>query len=59
MSILKKLIISKVKDAALRQASEKILPMEGVAPKKLGKGKLAAILAVAGAIAAAAPEFIK
>ena len=55
---LKKLIASKVKDAALKEASEKILPMEGAAPKKLGKGKLAAILAIIAAIAAAVPEFI-
>lgn len=56
---LKKLIVSKVKDAALKEISPKILPMEGVAPKKLGKGKLAAVLAVIAAIAAAVPEFIK
>ena len=56
---LKKLIVSKVKDAALKDASNKILPMDSDAPKKLGKGKMAAILAVVAAIAAAIPEFIK
>ena len=56
---LKKLIVSKVKDAALKEATNKILPMDGGAPKKLGKGKLAAILAVVAAIAAAIPELIK
>jgi hypothetical protein len=33
--------------------------MEGDAPKKIGKGKVAAVLAVIAAIAAAVPEFIK
>jgi hypothetical protein len=56
---LKKLLVSKVKDAALKEATNKILPMDGDAPKKLGKGKLAAILAVVAAIAAAIPELIK
>lgn len=56
---LKKLIVSKVKDAALKEASTKILPMDSDAPKKLGKGKLAAILAVVAAVVAAIPEFIK
>lgn len=56
---LKKLLVSKAKDAVIKQASEKILPMEGDAPKKIGKGKVAAVLAVIAAIAAAVPEFIK
>lgn len=56
---IKKLIVSKVKDAAIKEATNKILPMDGDAPKKLGKGKLAAVLAVAAAIAAAIPELIK
>ena len=56
---LKKLLVSKVKDAALKEATNKILPMDGDAPKKLGKGKLAAIHAVVAANAAAIPEFIK
>ena len=56
---IKKLIVSKVKDAALKEATNKILPMDGDAPKKLGKGKLAVILAVVAAVAAAIPELIK
>ena len=56
---LKKLIVSQVKKAAVKEATSKILPMDGDAPKKFGKGKAAALLAVAAAIAAAIPEFIK
>lgn len=56
---LKKLIVSQVKKTAVKEATNKILPMESDEPKKLGKGKLAAILAVIAAIAAAVPEFIK
>lgn len=56
---IKKLIVSKAKDAVLKEATKKILPMDGNAPKKLGKGKLAAILAVVAAVAAAIPELIK
>lgn len=55
----KKLIVSQVKKAAVKEATGKILPMDVDAPKKFGKGKAAALLAVAAAVAAAIPEFIK
>lgn len=56
---LKKLIVSKVKDAALKEASNKILPMDSDLPKKFGKGKAAALVGILAAIAAAVPAFIK
>ena len=56
---LKKLIVSQVKKAAVKEAANKIMPMESDAPKKFGKGKAAALLAVLAAVAAAIPEFLK
>lgn len=55
---LKKIIKMAAKDKLLGGAANKILPMEGNAPK-FSKGKLAAVLTIVAAIAAALPELLK
>ncbi len=51
---LKKLI----KKAAVEQATNKILPMDGTKPKLGWKAKLAGILATIAAVATAASQFL-
>lgn len=55
---LKKMIVSQVKKAAVKEATNKILPMEGVAPKFGKKSKVAAALIAAASIATAVAEYL-
>lgn len=55
---LKKMFESTLKDAVLKEAGNKILPMDHE-PKKLGfKAKLAGVLATIAAIAAAGSQLL-
>jgi hypothetical protein len=58
MSILKKLIVSQVKKAAIKEATNKILPMDGDAPKFGKKSKAAAVLVTFAGIATALAEYL-
>lgn len=59
MNILKKLIATQAKKAVLKEVTDKILPMDGDAPKKFGKkSKAAAALVVVAGIATALAEYL-
>ena len=55
---LKKLIKSQAEKALLKQAANKILPMEGAEPKLGKKAKVAAVLGTIAAVATAAAQFL-
>jgi hypothetical protein len=55
---LKKLIVSQVKKAAVKEATNKILPMGGDAPKFGKKSKIAAALVTFAGIATALAEYL-
>jgi hypothetical protein len=56
---LKKLLKKKAEKAILNKAAEKILPMDGEAPKKFGKkSKAATVLVVVAGIATALAEYL-
>ena len=55
---LKKMFESTLKDVALKEASNKILPMDADAPKLGWKAKLAGVLATIAAIAAAGSQLL-
>jgi len=55
---LKKLAAKAVKKAVVKEATNKILPMDGEKPKMGWKTKLAGILGTIAAVAAAASEFL-
>lgn len=55
---LKKLAAKAVKKAVVKEATNKILPMDGDKPKMGWKAKLAGILATIAAVATAASQFL-
>ena len=55
---LKKLIKSQAEKALLKEAANKILPMEGAEPKVGKKTKAVAALGVIAAVATAAAQFL-
>lgn len=55
---LKKLIVSQAKKAVVKEATNKILPMGGDAPKFGVKSKAAAALVTLAAIATAIAEYL-
>lgn len=55
---LKKLAEKAVKKAVIKEATNKILPMDGDKPKLGWKAKLAGVLATIAAVAAAGSQFL-
>ena len=55
---LKKLAMDQLKKAVVKEATNKILPMEGTKPKLGTKAKLAGILATIAAVAGAASQYL-
>lgn len=55
---LKKLAMDQLKKAAVKEATNKILPMDGEKPKMGWKVKLAGILATVAAVAGAAAQYL-
>ena len=55
---LKKLAMDQLKKAVVKEATNKILPMDGTKPKLGTKAKLAGILATIAAVAGAASQYL-
>ena len=55
---LKKLAMDQLKKAVVKEATNKILPMEGTKPKLGTKAKLAGILATIASVAGAASQYL-
>jgi hypothetical protein len=55
---LKKLAMDQLKKAAVKEATNKILPMDGAKPKMGWKVKLAGILATIAAVAGAVSQYL-